>query len=107
MLVQVAIAHAQFETIHPLNDGNGRTGRTLVHALLRHSGVTRTMTVQVSAGLLIDTSGYFQALTDYREGYVEPIIHQFINASFRAISNVACSSTHSVEDGPLDDGPER
>ncbi|GAB2449509.1 Fic family protein [Nocardioides hungaricus] len=87
VLVQVAIAHAQFETIHPFNDGNGRTGRTLVHAMLRHSGVTRTLTVPVSAGLLTDTSGYFQALTDYREGYVETIIHQFVNASFRAIGN--------------------
>jgi Fic family protein len=87
VLAQVAIAHAQFETIHPFNDGNGRVGRTLVHAMLRHSGVTRTLTVPVSAGLLTDTSGYFQALTDYREGYVETIIRQFINASFRAISN--------------------
>lgn len=87
VLVQVAIAHAQFETIHPFNDGNGRIGRTLVHAMLRHSGVTRTLTVPVSAGLLTDTSAYFQALTDYREGYVETIIRQFINASFRAIGN--------------------
>ena len=69
VLVQVAIAHAQFETIHPFNDGNGRIGRTLVHAMLRHSGVTRTLTVPVSAGLLTDTSAYFRALTDYREGY--------------------------------------
>ncbi len=87
VLAQVAIAHAQFETIHPFNDGNGRVGRTLVHAMLRHSGVTRTLTVPVSAGLLTDTAAYFQALTDYREGHVETIIRQFINASFRAISN--------------------
>ncbi|MDR1214949.1 MAG: Fic family protein [Propionibacteriaceae bacterium] len=87
VLAQVAIAHAQFETIHPFNDGNGRTGRTLVHAMLRHSGVTRKLTIPVSAGLLTDTSGYFRALTDYREGYIETIVHQFINASFRAISN--------------------
>lgn len=87
VLVQVAIAHAQFETIHPFNDGNGRTGRTLVHAMLRHSGVTRTLTVPVSAGLLTDTSAYFSALTDFRDGYAETILRQFINASFRAIGN--------------------
>lgn len=87
VLVQVAIAHAQFETIHPFNDGNGRTGRTLVHAMLRHSGVTRTLTVPVSAGLLTDTAAYFQALTDYREGHIETIIGQFVNASFLAINN--------------------
>jgi len=35
VLPHAAIAHAQFETIHPSSDGNGRTGRALVHALLR------------------------------------------------------------------------
>ncbi|GAA1547403.1 Fic family protein [Nocardioides humi] len=87
VLVQVAIAHAQFETIHPFDDGNGRVGRTLVHAMLRHSGVTRTLIIPVSAGLLTDTSAYFHALTDYREGYVETIVRQFVNASFRALDN--------------------
>lgn len=87
VLVQVSIAHAQFETIHPFNDGNGRTGRALVHAMLRRSGVTRALTVPVSAGLLTDTNAYFGALGDYRAGYVEPIISQFVNASFRAVDN--------------------
>ncbi|GAA2183965.1 Fic family protein [Brooklawnia cerclae] len=87
VLVQVAIAHAQFETIHPFNDGNGRVGRTLIHAMLRRSGAARTLTIPVSAGLLTDTSGYFRALADYREGYVETIVRQFVNASFRSISN--------------------
>lgn len=87
VLMQVAIAHAQFETIHPFNDGNGRVGRTLVHAMLHRSGVTRRLTIPLSAGLLADTSGYFHALRDYREGRIETIIGQFINASFRAIGN--------------------
>ncbi|KRC48740.1 hypothetical protein ASE19_17570 [Nocardioides sp. Root79] len=87
VLVHVAIAHAQFETIHPFNDGNGRVGRTLVHAMLRHADVTRHLTVPVSAGLLADTSAYFDALTAYRAGDVEPIVRQFIAASFRAVDN--------------------
>ena len=87
VLVQCAVAHAQFETIHPFNDGNGRVGRTLVHAMLRHSDVTRRLTVPVSAGLLTDTAAYFAALTAYRQGDVEPIVQQFANASFRAVSN--------------------
>lgn len=87
VLVQCAIAHAQFETIHPFSDGNGRVGRTLVHAMLRHSEVTRRLTVPVSAGLLTDTSAYFGALTAYREGDIEPIVQQFANASFRAVGN--------------------
>ena len=38
-LVQAAIAHAQFETIHPFVDGNGRTGRVLIHLVLRRRGL--------------------------------------------------------------------
>jgi Fic family protein len=87
VLIQAAIAHAQFETIHPFTDGNGRTGRALIHALLRGKGLTRNVTVPVSAGLLADTDTYFDALTTYREGDPEPIILAAANASFRAIAN--------------------
>ena len=38
-LAQAAIAHAQFETIHPFVDGNGRTGRVLIHLILRRRGL--------------------------------------------------------------------
>lgn len=68
LLSQAAIAHAQFKTIHPFPDGNGRTGRALIHAMLRGHGLTRNVTVPVSAGLLTDTNGYFHSLTAYRQG---------------------------------------
>jgi len=86
-LPQIAIAHAQFETIHPFVDGNGRTGRALVQAMLRRLGVTRTVTVPVSAGLLRDTRGYFDSLGAYRAGDVEPIVRVFAQASRDAIVN--------------------
>ncbi len=86
-LPQIAIAHAQFETIHPFPDGNGRTGRALVQAMLRRLGVTRNVTVPVSAGLLRDTRGYFDALGDYRTGNIEPIVQAFARASADAIVN--------------------
>ncbi|MDZ4044946.1 MAG: Fic family protein [Rhodoglobus sp.] len=88
-LVQAAIAHAQLETIHPFADGNGRTGRAVVHAVLRHSGVVARATAPVSAGLLRDTEGYFGALTSYRAGDAAPIIETFAEASrFAARSGV-------------------
>ncbi|MFC5433514.1 Fic family protein [Microbacterium suwonense] len=86
-LIAVAVAHAQFETIHPFSDGNGRTGRALAQAMLRHRGVTQNVAVPVSAGLLADVEGYHRALTDYREGDVSPVVLAFANASIRAVSN--------------------
>lgn len=86
-LAHAALAHAQFETIHPFPDGNGRTGRALVHAHLRHVRLTRSVTVPVSAGLLGDVDGYFAALGAYREGEPTAIVDCFIHASFAALSN--------------------
>lgn len=86
-LVQAAIAHAQFETIHPFTDGNGRTGRALVHSLLRAKELTRHVTVPVSAGILADTRRYFNALSAYRDGDPEPIVERLAIASFAAINN--------------------
>lgn len=82
-----AISHAQFETIHPFTDGNGRTGRALAQALLRHRAVTRAVAVPVSAGLLADVEGYHAALTAYRTGDPEPIVARFAEASLRAVVN--------------------
>jgi len=87
-LAQAAIAHAQFETIHPFTDGNGRTGRALISSLLRARGVTRHVTLPISSGLLHDTEGYIQALTDYRAGDAEPIIKLFNRAINQALINV-------------------
>jgi Fic family protein len=87
VLAQAALAHAQFETIHPFPDGNGRTGRALVHALLRAKRLTRTVTVPVSAGLLIDVDAYFDALGAYRNGDASPIINRFIDAAFSTTAN--------------------
>jgi Fic family protein len=87
VVVQAAIAHAQFETIHPFPDGNGRVGRAIIHSLLRGKGLTRTITVPVSAGLLTDTSTYFDALDSYRSGDPVPIVQQLSDASLRSIDN--------------------
>ncbi len=86
-LVQAAIAHAHFETIHPFTDGNGRTGRALVSSVLRHRGVARNLSVPISSGLLTNTDAYFQALTAYREGRAEEIVLQFADAAEMAVEN--------------------
>jgi Fic family protein len=87
VLAQTAIAHAQFETIHPFPDGNGRVGRSLIQAMLRGGELTRNVVVPVSAGLLRNTGRYFDALSAYRAGDVAPIIHSLAYASFAAVQN--------------------
>lgn len=93
-IVQAAIAHAQFETIHPFIDGNGRTGRSLLHAMLRRRRVASHVTVPVSAGLLTNVNAYHLALTAYRDGDPEPIINLTSEASLLAIEN----GTHLATD---------
>jgi Fic family protein len=81
VLIQVAVAHAQFETIHPFVDGNGRTGRALAQAMLRSKGLVEHITVPISAGLLTDIETYFAALNAFRAGDAGPIVHRFADAS--------------------------
>lgn len=75
-----AIFHAQFETIHPFTDGNGRTGRALVHRMLANDEVLMHSTLPVSAGLLHDVERYMKAIDAYHVGKIEPIIACFADA---------------------------
>ncbi|WP_067460454.1 Fic family protein [Nocardia alba] len=74
ILVQAAIAHAQFVSIHPFVSGNGRIGRALVSAVLRRRGLTDRVTVPLSSVMLADTSRYFAQLAAYRAGAAEEFV---------------------------------
>lgn len=65
-LVQAALVHAQFETIHPFSDGNGRVGRALIHTVLARRGLTSSAVLPISLLLATRRSDYIQGLTAYR-----------------------------------------
>jgi Fic family protein len=65
-LFQAAVAHAQFETIHPFIDGNGRVGRCLIHAVLRRRGLTPRYVPPLSLILAANRDAYFAGLEAYR-----------------------------------------
>ena len=65
-LVKAALIHAQFETIHPYEDGNGRAGRVLVHGYLARSGVLDGGVLPPSVVLHRDTDEYVRRLTAFR-----------------------------------------
>lgn len=65
-VAQAAIAHAQFETIHPFADGNGRTGRALIYLILRRRGLARQVLPPVSLVLATRTRDYIGGLEGFR-----------------------------------------
>jgi len=100
-LAQAAITHAQFETIHPFSDGTGRTGRALLQSMMRGKGLTRNVTIPVSAGLLTGTGTYHASLTSYRDGDVEPLVRLMAEASLLAVDNARqlVAEVHEVQKG--------
>jgi Fic family protein len=83
-LLRAAVAHAQFETIHPYTDGNGRTGRAIIHTILRRGRLATASIVPTSSALLADINGYFDSLGAYRAGDVDRYLQHFAAATERA-----------------------
>lgn len=79
-VAQAAIAHAQFETIHPFFDGNGRVGRALIHVILRRRGTTTRFAPPFSLVLLANARTYVEGLTLYRDGDVAGWVTRFARA---------------------------
>ena len=84
-VAKAAIFHAQFETIHPFTDGNGRTGRALMHRMLSNDEVLIHSALPISAGLLHDAKRYMDALDTYHSGDIEQIIGCLVDAIELAI----------------------
>jgi Fic family protein len=85
-VAQAAIAHAQFETIHPFIDGNGRVGRALIHVVLRRRGVATRFVPPVSIVLAARPAGYIEGLMTFREGRVAHWVGSFAGAASLAAS---------------------
>jgi len=65
-VVQAALVHAQFETIHPFDHGNGRTGRTLFHVVLRRRGLAAACVPPISVVLAGARERYINGLIRFR-----------------------------------------
>lgn len=80
-LTQAAIAHAQFETIHPFDDGNGRTGRALIHIILRRRELAPSYVPPISVVLAKGREDYIRGLIQFREGAVGTWLRKFARAA--------------------------
>ncbi|HWK28947.1 MAG TPA: Fic family protein [Solirubrobacter sp.] len=81
-VAQAAVAHAQFETIHPFVDGNGRTGRALIHVILRRRGIAPRLVPPISLVLATWSADYVAGLTmtRYRGEFGEQAAVDGVNA---------------------------
>lgn len=83
-LAQAAYAHAQFETIHPFADGNGRTGRALVQMLLRRRGLAPSYVPPISVVLASDKQRYISGLEAFRDSREDEWLENFAVSAARA-----------------------
>jgi Fic family protein len=79
-VAQAAIAHAQFETIHPFADGNGRVGRALIHVILRRRGSAERFVPPISLVLVGNARSYVDGLTAFRNGDIAEWTRLFSDA---------------------------
>lgn len=106
-LVQAAITHAQFETIHPYVDGNGRTGRALIHVILRRRCLSPTFVPPISLVLATWSDNYISGLTTFRHTHpadsperslaAHTWLRTFAGATLRACSDAQIYATRIDE----------
>jgi Fic family protein len=83
--LQAAVAHAQFETIHPFLDGNGRVGRCLIHVVYRRRGVATSVVPPISLVLATHNRLYVGGLEAYRFGDLKDWLLLFAACTVKAV----------------------
>jgi Fic family protein len=93
-LIDVGLAHAQFETIHPFIDGNGRVGRLLISFLLVHRGILRRPLLYLSSYFKLHRAEYYDRLmATRRSGDWEGWLRFFL----RGVAETATEATQTAE----------
>lgn len=96
LLLKIGLAHAQFETIHPFLDGNGRSGRLLVTFLLCESGALRKPVLYLSYYFKRHRQAYYDRLQHVRDtGDWEQWLRFFLDGIIE-VSNQAAATVHDI-----------
>ncbi len=86
-LIHIALAHAQFETLHPFLDGNGRTGRLLITMLLCHRGLLERPVLFLSSYFKKFQKVYYQKLHGYHDGEVGSWLDFFLDGAIETAND--------------------
>lgn len=103
-VLRAAVAHAQFESIHPFPDGNGRTGRALIPIALYSGGSGDALHLPISRALLASRSVYYDSLYSFqryegspgdpaRSVSLEPWVEMFADSAQRATEQVRMAAS--------------
>jgi Fic family protein len=95
-VIQAGLVHAQFEVIHPFLDGNGRTGRALIHVVLRRRGLTPMYVPPISVVLAGDKASHIAGLDAYARGDADAWLTTFAAATAQS-AGLAASYLTRVE----------
>lgn len=90
VLIKAGLLHAQFETIHPFTDGNGRTGRMLIAMYLHYTGVLELPVLYLSSYFKKFQKLYYEKLHNYHAENSE--IEEWLTFFLEGVAEVAASS---------------
>ncbi len=101
VIAQAAIAHAQFESIHPFTDGNGRIGRALINAILRRRGLTTSTVSPIATAMAARREQYFELVNRYRDGQIDPFVRSLAQSA-RIASHAGEASAIALAELPAE-----
>lgn len=92
-LIRIGLTHAQFETIHPFLDGNGRVGRLLITFLLCQQGILQSPVLYLSHFLKANRADYYEHLQNTR---VDGSWESWLKFFLRGVAQVSREATETA-----------
>jgi Fic family protein len=102
LLIKIGLIHAQFETIHPFIDGNGRTGRLLITLYLCQEKLLERPVLYLSEYLKKNRDLYFAMLDEYRKGNIFLWLEFFLEGVGKVAEEAIDTSNKIIDLGEKD-----